>query len=294
MHLLTSMRMGHNDGLAEFAPSSILRGRAARRGQTAAAASRQSPINTASTRQYTASPAGRPQSPLARTTGFSTPPQTAQPTGTSWLITAAEKAQYDRFFSTIDTGSSGIISGEQAVRFFSDSRLAEDTLASIWDLADVNSEGHLNKDEFAVAMYLIKQQRAPNPPPLPAFLPPGLVPPAMRGQQQNLQSTAPSFNTNNAPPQPPAQKSASEDLFGLDSSPTTSAQGGGTTTRDAFGSSGQGSPANFQPQSTGGMFKPFMPTSAFGASLAQQQTGPSSSSANQSQTQSRSVSAPLA
>ena len=288
MHLLTSMKTRAMTSLPNTLPQGLYDA-AARRGQRPP--SRQSSVPTGGPggipRQFTGGQAQRAQSPLARSTP---PPVSTQTTGAPWLITQQEKSQYDRFFATIDTANSGIISGEQAVRFFSDSRLPEDTLASIWDLADINSEGQLNKDEFAVAMYLIRQQRAPNAPPLPAFLPPGLIPPSMRGQQQSQQSTAPAFDPTNAPPQPPAQKSASEDLFGLDSSPTQTQQPtlqpqgtGASATRDPFGGSQPGSPSSpqkFQSQSTGGstMFKPFMPTSAFGASLAQQHTGQSATS----------------
>jgi epidermal growth factor receptor substrate 15 len=203
------------------------------------------------------------------------------------LITPADKGKFDQFFNSIDTQRRGVLTGDQAVTFFSDSRLPEETLAQIWDLADINSEGQLNKDEFAVAMYLIRQQRAPNPAPLPAFLPPGLVPPSMRKQTQQTQSTAPAFdnaaNSSNLP------KSAADDLFGLDepSSPTIKQapvlqpqSTGMSASRDPFNGSGPSSPNSpqkFQPpppistQTTG--FKPFQPTSAFGASLASQNTG---------------------
>ncbi|KAH9845239.1 putative calcium-binding protein [Teratosphaeria destructans] len=216
------------------------------------------------------------------------------------LITPQEKVKYDQFFASIDTQGRGILTGEQAVSFFSDSRLPEETLAQIWDLADINSEGQLNKDEFAVAMYLIRQQRAPNPSPLPAFLPPALMPPSMRQQQQSTQSTAPAFdnanNTHNLP------KSAADDLFGLDEpsqpsqpaiqpqttgfqAPLQTQTTGQSTTRDPFNGSVPGSPSSPQrfppaPQQAqqNTMFKPFMPTSAFGASLAQQHTGGSATS----------------
>jgi epidermal growth factor receptor substrate 15 len=287
MHLLTSMKTRAMGALPNILPPGLYDA-AARRGIP----NRQASGPTAIPRQVSGNSAGiipRTQSPLARQAGYGTPPvQSAQPTGTPWLITPADKVKFDSFFNSIDVQRRGILTGEQAVSFFSDSRLPEETLASIWDLADINSEGQLNKDEFAVAMYLIRQQRAPNPPPLPAFLPPALVPPTMRKQQQQTQSTAPAFdnanNTSNLP------KSAADDLFGLDepSPPQAAPQvavlqpqvTGASASRDPFGGSQPGSPVSpqrFQPpsqlqsQQTG--FKPFMPTSAFGASLASQNTG---------------------
>ena len=320
MHLLTSMKTRAMTGLPNNLPAGLYEA-AARRGAPAAPPSRQAMGPQAIPRQFSGGSTGAPprtQSPMqARPPGYGTPPPTQAPMappapiaqqmtggGAPWLVTPQEKTKYDQFFATIDTAGRGIITGEQAVRFFSDSRLPEDTLASIWDLADINSEGQLNRDEFAVAMYLIRQQRSPNPQPLPAFLPPALVPPSMRQQQQNQQSTAPTFD--NAANQSNLPKSAAEDLFGLDEpsppqqpaqpQPTQpfpgpqapaalQAQGtGASASRDPFAGSAPESPSSPQrfqsPQQTGQstMFKPFQPSSAFGASLAQQHTGGSAAS----------------
>jgi epidermal growth factor receptor substrate 15 len=305
MHLLTSMKTRAMIALPNTLPPGLYEA-AARRGGPPPSRQGTGPAAIGPVpRQFSGGSAGAPprtQSPMAiaRPPGYGTPPPvSAQATGTPWLVTPQEKAKYDQFFNTIDTQGLGIITGEQAVRFFSDSRLLEETLATIWDLADINSEGQLNRDEFAVAMYLIRQQRGPNPPPLPAFLPPALVPPSMRQQQQSAQSTAPAFdNANNTANMP---KSAADDLFGLDEptqstpaiqpqpsgfqAPIQAQTTGASTSRDPFGGSvpaSPTSPARFQPssqqpqQST--MFKPFMPTSAFGASLAQQHTGGSTGS----------------
>lgn len=235
----------------------------------------------------------RTSSPLSRPPYSTPPPQVAQTTGSNWLVTPQEKVKYDQFFSSIDTAGTGFLTGDQAVKFFSDSGLSEDALASIWDLADIKSEGQLNRDEFAVAMYLIRQQRSGSAP-LPAFLPAALVPPSMRNQPQPPpQPTAPAFD--NAANSSHIPKSASEDLFGLDASPprpaplqTQMATGSSLTKSpfdsDPFAGSGPTSPTSPQrqvpqPQSqqnTGpSMFKPFMPTSAFGATLASQTTGSS-------------------
>ncbi|EMC96552.1 hypothetical protein BAUCODRAFT_24304 [Baudoinia panamericana UAMH 10762] len=298
MHLLMSMKTRTMTALPNTLPPGLYEA-AARRGIPPPPGSRDGPpiVRGPPSRQFTGGSVGVPartQSPLAQPAGFSTPaPQAPQPTGLPWLVTTQEKAKYDQFFSTIDIQGRGVITGDQAVSFFSDSRLPEDTLATIWDLADINSEGQLNRDEFAVAMYLIRQQRAPNPAPLPAFLPPALVPPSMRQQQQQGQSTAPVFdnasNSRNLP------KSAADDLFGLDE-PTAGAtqqpalqpqmtglQTQTTGTQDPFAGSmpaSPSSPQHFQPQSqqpASTVFKPFMPTSAFGAALTQQHTGGSTS-----------------
>ncbi|QIX01843.1 hypothetical protein AMS68_007360 [Peltaster fructicola] len=288
MHLLTSTKSKAMTTMPNTLPQGFYDA-AARRGAPPPPQARQS---GAVARQFTGGSIGAPvrtSSPLARPAGFGTPP----PTAPSWLISHAEKAKYDQFFSSIDTQGRGILSGEQAVAFFGDSGLPEDTLASIWDLADIRSEGHLNKDEFAVAMYLIRQQRGPNAAPLPAFLPPALIPPSMRKQniqQQTQQTTAPAFETVSEPKTMP--KSAADDLFGLDepsqpSQPPLAPLAPQTQKSvDPFETSSPSSPASPvrfqpQPQQANSMFKPFMPTSAFGASLASQTTGGSQGSAPQ-------------
>jgi epidermal growth factor receptor substrate 15 len=48
------------------------------------------------------------------------------------------------------------------------------------DLADIRKEGKLNKDEFAVAMYLINKKLGGVDP--PAVLPMSLIPPSLREQ----------------------------------------------------------------------------------------------------------------
>ncbi|KAF2207590.1 hypothetical protein CERZMDRAFT_115097 [Cercospora zeae-maydis SCOH1-5] len=283
MHLLTSMKTRAMAALPATLPQGLYEA-ASRRG--APPPSRQGTGQVPIPRQLSGQPTGpaRAQSPLARQAAFGTPPPiAAQTTGQPWLITPADKAKFDQFFATLDPAGRGIITGEQAVSFFSNSGLSEESLAQIWDLSDIKSEGQLNKDEFAVAMYLIRQQRGPNPPPLPAFLPPTLVPPSMRQQQQQqTQSTAPAFD--NAAQQPAMPKSAADDLFGLDEpappqAPALQPQStGASATRDPFAGglpANPSSPSRFQTPAAGpsSVFKPFIPSSAFGATLAQQNTG---------------------
>lgn len=214
---------------------------------------------------------GRPQSPISRAQVGT--PLSQQSTGEGWLITPPDKARFDQIFSTIDKSGSGYISGEQAVEFFGNARLPEESLAQIWDLADINSEGRLGKDEFAVAMYLIRQQRGSKDGRgiLPQTLPQALIPPSRRKQViPPSQPTAPAFE-NAAPTKP---KSAADDLFGLDAfgpPPTPQqqvAQSTGGTDAGPFANP----PAPASPV-TSTQFRPFVPTSSFGQSLNPQSTG---------------------
>ena len=271
MHLLASLKSGAMRALPQILPSGLYEA-AARRGAPPRQGSGSRPssdISPASAipRQFTGVAPPRTASPIARPP-YGTPPLSAQPTGTDWAITPHDKVQFDNFFSTVDKDNRGFITGEQAVGFFGNSRLPEDVLAQIWDLSDINSEGRLNRDEFAVAMFLIRQQRSKRDPhaALPQALPPNLVPPSMRRQPiAPQQPTAPTFdNAANTT----APRSAAEDLFGLDAfsapspSPQVAQSTGGSTAFTPSSPRGQGSP---QQQSS--VFKPFIPSSSFGQSM---------------------------
>ncbi|OCL10120.1 hypothetical protein AOQ84DRAFT_337972 [Glonium stellatum] len=289
MHLLASYKSGALKALPTNLPAGLIEA-ASRRGTLAGPPGRPRPDEPAAAipRQFSGASAQRNQSPMGRPYG--TPPQSAQPTGNDWLISPQEKLSYDSLFNKVDTLSRGYITGEQAVAFFSDSGLPEDILAAIWDLADINSEGQLSRDEFAVAMYLIRQQRKPGIV-LPATLPPNLVPPSMRNQTRAPQQAAPTFDNPAYGSQ--MSKSATEDLFGLDAftapAPTQTQQstgGSGSFNKpfeaDPFGSKATSptSPQAFQPspRNPTSTFKPFMPTSAFGQNLTAHSTGASASS----------------
>ncbi|KAI9853198.1 MAG: hypothetical protein M1838_000054 [Thelocarpon superellum] len=278
MHLLASFKGGAMRAIPSILPPGLYDAAARRvhpvRPQYSGAA-----VSPAIPRQFSGSGVPRTQSPLARPASGA-PLQAAQPTGGEWAINPRDKTQFDSVFASLDKANRGIITGEEAVGFFSNSRLPEEVLAQIWDLADINSEGHLNRDEFAVAMYLIRQQRS-NPQGLPAVLPPGLIPPSMRQQiRPPAQPTAPAFVT-------PATKSAADDLFGLDAlssaPPAPAPASAGTPTSaaatNATGATATSSPAASQSSPATSTFKPFVPSSSFGQTImTTQATGGSSSS----------------
>ena len=289
MHLLYSFKTGALRGLPNIIPAPLYEA-AQRRGlggSSPVIPRQQSPISTtppvsAVPRQFTGQgplSAMRTGSPLGR------PPLAAQTTG-DWLITAADKERFDKIYEELDKGGRGFITGEEAVNFFSSSNLSEEVLAQIWDLADIRSEGRLNKDEFAVAMYLIRQQRTKSggANTLPAALPPNLIPPSMRGQVRS--PPPPAAASIFDPPPPPKAPSALDDLFGLDdpppaAQPQVALATGSSSVNDPFASSVSppmpSSPVRPTASST---FKPFVPSSSFGRGLTTQVTGGSSSSAS--------------
>jgi epidermal growth factor receptor substrate 15 len=286
MHLLASFRTGAMKQVPTTLPAGLYEA-AARRGPMPSA-------GASIPRQFSGQGPQRNQSPLRP--AYNTPPtQSVQATGNDWLISPQEKSSYDNLFNKVDTTGRGFITGDQAVHFFSDSGLAEDILAGIWDLADIKSEGQLSRDEFAVAMYLIRQQRIQDRTPLPAALPPNLIPPSMRGQVG-----VPSVNVPEPQPASLGPKSAADDLFGLDafSAPAPvpaqlqlqqSTGGSGSFPKpfdnDPFASktASPTSPHPFQPspRNPASTFKPFMPSSSFGQTLTSQSTGASAGSGPQ-------------
>lgn len=292
MHLLTSMKSGALRALPNALPAGLYEA-AARRPpsrQMSGIAPSGAPAVPPIPKQFSGA-AGRVATPVGRQ-NFQGPiaPQVSGLGG--WAISPADKARFDSVYVTLDTSNRGFITGEEAVPFFSNSKLSEEVLAQIWDLADINSQGQLTKDEFAVAMYLIRQQRGKKDgrDTLPNTLPPELIPPSMRNQiRPPQQPTAPAFET----PAAPIPKSAADDLFGLDamaSPPPPAPAQQPLSTGGSFGDPFAGSkaavtpssplrstPAPLSAQTTG--FKPFIPSSSFGQTLTQNATGGSSSSA---------------
>ncbi|OSX64638.1 hypothetical protein POSPLADRAFT_1166744 [Postia placenta MAD-698-R-SB12] len=134
--------------------------------------------------------------------------QTTGATQQPWDVTPAEKASADRLFEGLDTQKRGYIEGDIAVPFMLLSKLPEDVLAHVWDLADLNNDGRLTRDGFAVAMHLIQSRL--NGKEVPASIPLTLIPPSMRG-------AAP----GQAPPPQPSVQDSIRDLIWDDSPPAS-------------------------------------------------------------------------
>jgi epidermal growth factor receptor substrate 15 len=295
MHLLASFKSGSLRALPSILPAGLYEA-ATRRippaRQVSNIAPSASPIS-AIPRQFSGANGGRAGSPLGRS-AYGATPQAPQPTGQGidWAISPMDKAQFDGIYAGLDKANRGFITGDEAVPFFSNSKLPEEVLAQIWDLADINSEGRLNRDEFAVAMYLIRQQRSKRDgrDTLPSSLPPNLVPPSMRSQTRApAQAAAPVFD----PSAGQMSKSAADDLFGLDALSTPLATSApaqvplSTGSSAGFGGDPFGntrtpltpsSPAHAgTPPHHQTSFKPFVPSSTFGQTLAHSTPSASSS-----------------
>ncbi|WWC66844.1 uncharacterized protein I206_100751 [Kwoniella pini CBS 10737] len=190
-----------------------------RTGQSATGTGVSTPPRTSNTQKSFASPPTSSSfSTIPSTSSFGGPQRQMSgftPTAQPWDVTPQAKATSDQFFTQLDSQNKGVIEGDVAVPFMLQSQLDENTLASVWDLADIRKEGKLTRDEFAVAMHLINSKLAGQD--VPSSLPNTLVPPSLRdaygnGAQEVLSSQRPS--------------SATKDLFDVfgDDQPTPTPQ----------------------------------------------------------------------
>ncbi|XP_060519036.1 EH domain-containing protein 1-like isoform X2 [Cylas formicarius] len=90
-----------------------------------------------------------------------------------WIVNK-ERASYDALFDSLNPVD-GKLSGATVKEEFVKSKLPNVVLAKIWKLADVDRDGFLDKDEFALAMHLLGVKL--NGDDIPSQLPDHLVPP---------------------------------------------------------------------------------------------------------------------
>ncbi|MBN3317063.1 EP15R factor, partial [Atractosteus spatula] len=103
---------------------------------------------------------------------------TSAPPGDShWAVRPEEKGKFDGIFESL-APVNGLLSGEKVKPVLINSKLPLDVLGRVWDLSDIDKDGHLDRDEFAVAMHLV--YRALEKEPVPSVLPTSLIPPSKR------------------------------------------------------------------------------------------------------------------
>uniref|UniRef100_A0A8U8C2S1 Uncharacterized protein n=1 Tax=Geospiza parvula TaxID=87175 RepID=A0A8U8C2S1_GEOPR len=93
-----------------------------------------------------------------------------------WVV-MKDKAKYDEIFYGL-APSGGKLSGRRAKGWMVASKLPSSVLGRIWQLSDVDRDGMLDHEEFALAGHLIGAKLEGRG--LPADLPPRLVPPSKR------------------------------------------------------------------------------------------------------------------
>eukprot|EP00049_Salpingoeca_infusionum_P026027 m.23284 g.23284 ORF g.23284 m.23284 type:complete len:579 (+) comp8471_c0_seq2:269-2005(+) len=114
----------------------------------------------------------------AASTGSASPQ--AEPASQDWDISAEDKAQYDAQFDKLEKTTAGTVAGAIAKQLLLATKLPKITLGQIWEFADMDKDGELDRDEYAVVMHLVKLCKGGAD--LPDSMPASLIPPSKRGQ----------------------------------------------------------------------------------------------------------------
>ncbi|XP_041064118.1 epidermal growth factor receptor substrate 15 isoform X2 [Carcharodon carcharias] len=130
------------------------------------------------------------------------PASGSAPIDVPWAVKLEEKAKYDIIFDSLNPVN-GFLSGDKVKPVLLNSKLPVDVLGRVWDLSDTDRDGLLDRDEFAVAMYLV--YRALEKEPVPFSLSPALVPPSKR-KKASVPSSVPLI------PSPPTSKESRQPL----------------------------------------------------------------------------------
>ena len=93
-----------------------------------------------------------------------------------WVVDK-DRYKWDELFDTLEP-IDGKITGAAAKRQMVKSKLPNTALGKIWKLSDIDKDGMLDIDEFALAMHLINIKMEGHD--IPAELPEHLVPPKKR------------------------------------------------------------------------------------------------------------------
>lgn len=106
-----------------------------------------------------------------------------------WFVTDEQGKYYRNQFSSMQQNLEGKIDGQTARSFFTKSRLPIPELSHIWELCDMDQDGHLTLLEFCAAFHLVVARK--NGYDLPPVLPKTLLPPLMKmfGQPSQTFST---------------------------------------------------------------------------------------------------------
>ncbi|KAI5968317.1 hypothetical protein CANMA_002533 [Candida margitis] len=174
-----------------------------------------------------------------------------------WAVTPVMKAQYDSIFNNLDKEHVGHLNPEQVASFLMTSKLDQQDLATIWDLADIQNTGLFTKLEFSIALFLVNRKASGKN--LPNVIPDSLI------SSIKVLGSKPSA-------EPPARsKSSMDDLVDIFGSPSPQPQP--TAPKLEHGLSSSDLSYATKPRLTSS----FKPTSSFGQTLLQnhQQSPPS-------------------
>jgi len=94
-----------------------------------------------------------------------------------WIIQPSDKQVYDNIFRTLGL-ESGKLSGSKAKQVLMDTGIPKQNLRQIWELCDMEKDGALDSDEFALSMYLCELVKKGKQ--IPEELPSEYIPPSKR------------------------------------------------------------------------------------------------------------------
>lgn len=108
-----------------------------------------------------------------------------------WTIKVTDRLQYEELFESLKPVQD-MLPGGKVKGVLMESKLPVDILGRIWELADQDKDGNLDKHEFVVAMHLVYQALAKRA--IPLVLPPELQ---NKKHQQHHNNSILSNNINN-------------------------------------------------------------------------------------------------
>jgi hypothetical protein len=99
-----------------------------------------------------------------------------------FTISPENYAAFSGMFDSVDVNGSGFLSGAQARPVLTNSGLPTSDLRKIWDLADAEKDGMLDRHEYIICQFLIKHRLAGHE--LPTTLPAALQPKTLSSRMQ--------------------------------------------------------------------------------------------------------------
>ncbi|KAG7882424.1 hypothetical protein KL935_001580 [Ogataea polymorpha] len=191
----------------------------------------------------------------------------------AWTMSPQQKQQYGAVFDNLDKSKQGKVSGDEVAKFLMTSKLPNDTLATIWELANLDGSDSFNKQEFSIAMYLVQKKLAGFE--LPQETPVSLIQTSKATDSPQIHSASqvpPPLPASPSAPQQTASPSKShmDDLLDVFGQPARVASKTAVPPVPAPRS------AHAEPNSAG--HGGFVPTSDFGRQLQSQQTAADESS----------------
>lgn len=138
--------------------------------------------------QYGPEPTASVEAPPSGANPFENPSSSnpfASPT-VEWAIGDEEAAKYREAFQSAGPVN-GVLSGGAARGVLMESGLGVQQLGKIWELGDIDRDGALDEEEFAVTMYLVELAKRGEE--LPSRLPEDLIPPSRRGASSGNNSS---------------------------------------------------------------------------------------------------------